>query len=657
MKHVLWTAVVLALLGGAGPAMAGDLPAAETTAPAGDYQAAWLKLEKGWEKGADVALFLGLRGGQATAVWFCAPARGDCHRMWADEVTVKLAGDSLKGEVKGRMAKVWAPIAHVGDYAYALDARVSGGKVAGTFTARIALKDQKEQTATGTLMGTLAGEEQLRKEQALPAGKDWPGYYGVGSAFRGPECGARMIADLGAARPLWKAEEPLPCMWGKGPDGRYKMRACVVGVDGGASSPVVAGGLAYVFYFRPAGPLANEPQLREEAAKHTPSPLGHQAYVEWHRPLADDIVVCLDAATGKTVWRTVLKERGVNLQTHKWRGFNPVPLVADGVVYVVDYANRVYALDARAGKLLWEYGKGSKQFTASAAGPLLADGVLVASLGEMVGLDPKTGRELWKGPGGNLLLWRKEGKDRVIALAEHRFKDAAGKNAACLLVSCFEPRAPGAGEGSGKVLWKAETPLWSPRDVGPLIEGGFLVGCEATKGEKPGEADFAKETQVLCYRLKEDGLEKAWAAPAPYPAVDKLALAIANGHVYVAGSQETFCLKLDTGERVGVAKAGGARTQTMFAADSRVFIQPEGRHGGQSFYMLDGDPKGFRVLPASGGGDLKHPGAGQWVPPHVHDTAYANHPVGYPLVDGRLFVRGHDGLYCYDLREAAPATP
>jgi hypothetical protein len=38
------------------------------------------------------------------------------------------------------------------------------------------------------------------------------------------------------------------------------------------------------------------------------------------------------------------------------------------------------------------------------------------------------------------------------------------------------------------------------------------------------------------------------------------------------------------------------------------------------------------------------------VPPHVPDTAYADQPVSYPLVDGRLFVRGHDGLYCYDLR-------
>ncbi len=630
------------------------LPAPETTTPSGDYRVAWLKLEKGWENGSDLMLFLGFRGERATAVWFCAPPRNDCHRMWPDEIAVTCAGDSLKGDLKGRMVKLWAPIAHVGDYVYTLDAKVNEGKVAGTFKAHTALSGAKEQTLSGTLSGELMNEERLTKEQAFPAGKDWPGHYGAGFAFRGPDCGAKMIDDLAAARPVWKSEEPLPCMWGKGPDARYKLRACVTGVDGGASSPVVAGGLAYVFYFRPTGSLPagekqpTEAQLREEAAKATPSPIGQQAYVEWHRPLADDIIVCLDATSGKTVWKTTLPARAVNHQTHKWRGFNPVPLVAGSVVYAVNYANRVYALDAKTGKLLWEYGKGAKQFTASSATPLLAEGVLVAAVGETVGLDPNTGQELWKAPGGNLLLWRSNGKERVIAISHHMFKDDTGRNVVSTLVSCLEPK-------KGKTLWKAETPLWSPRDVGPIIEGDFLVGAEATKGEKPGEADFAKGTQILCYRLKDEGLERAWAAQAPYPAVDKIALAIANGCVYAAGSQETLCLKLETGEKLGTAKAGGARTQTMFAADGRVFIQPEGRHGGQSFFMLDGTPATFRLLPASAlGGELKHPGAGQWVPPHVHDTAYANHPVGYPLVDGRLFVRGHDGLYCYDLRKPEP---
>ena len=64
-----------------------------------------------------------------------------------------------------------------------------------------------------------------------------------------------------------------------------------------------------------------------------------------------------------------------------------------------------------------------------------------------------------------------------------------------------------------------------------------------------------------------------------------------------------------------------------------------------------GDPKDFRALLTSEPAAGHHRPAGQWIPPRPHDTAYANHAVSYPLVDGRLFVRGRDGLYCYDLRQ------
>jgi len=634
---LLHVAVALA----AGPSAAP--PAPQTTAPSGDYQVAWLTLAKAWDDGRDLPLFVGLRGGRGAQVWFCAPQRRDCHRMWIDADTLKLAGGKLSGEVGGRMVKIWAPIAHVGDYVFSLDAAVEGGKMTGTYTATFTPTAQagpgaKQQTVKGALAGQIATGAELAKRDAMAAGKDWPGYYGVDFAFRGPDCGAKMIDDLAACRPLWKAEESLPCMWGKGPDGRYKVRACVVGVDGGASSPVVAGGMAYCFYFRPVGPVADEPRLRQEAAKFTPSAPAQQAYVDWHRPLADDVVVGIDAATGRTAWRTVLPGRAINLQTHKWRGYNPVPFVAGGVVYVVDFTNRLYALDAASGRLLWEYPKAAaKRFTASATGPIVADGVAVASLGgQAVGLDARSGKELWKAPGGNLLVWQKGAVRRVIVTG-----GIVGKPG--MIVSCLEPK-------TGKVAWRAETPMWGAGDVYPILDGDRLVSCVPVKGDKPGEADFGRDSQVVCYRLTDDGLEKAWAVPAPYPAVDKYALAIAGGHVYVDGSGETFCLKLDTGEKMGTAKAGGARTQMMFAADGRLFIQPEGRHGGQSFYMLDAAPAGFRVLGAGGTAATNHPGAGQWVPPHPPDTAYANQPVSYPLVDGRLFVRGHDGLYCYDLR-------
>ena len=68
--------------------------------------------------------------------------------------------------------------------------------------------------------------------------------------------------------------------------------------------------------------------------------------------------------------------------------------------------------------------------------------------------------------------------------------------------------------------------------------------------------------------------------------------------------------------------------------------------------MVDGNPGTFRLL---GNAEAKTPDGRvvPWRPPHPHDTAYAVQAVTYPVVDGRLFVRGHDGLYCCDLR--APA--
>jgi outer membrane protein assembly factor BamB len=648
--------VSLALLGAtlaagaAAPPPPAPLAPPVTTAPGGDYQTAWLTLAGGWEGGKDLPLFLGLRGGQAVQAWYCAPGRSDAHRLWLDEIAVNLAGGSLKGEVRGRMVKVWAPIAHVGNYVYVLDAKVESGRVTGTFTARFAPTagagaGEKEQSTSGAVSGRLASAADLHKDQAIPTGKDWPWYYGDGSAFCGPACGAAMIEDLKDVRPLWKAEEPLPTMWGKGPDGRYKIRACVVGVDGGASSPVVAGGRVYAFYFRPCGSVENEAALRREAAKFTASPAAQQSYVDWHRPAADDIVVCFDGATGGTLWKTVLPGRSVNHQTHKWRGYNPVPFIAGGMTYVVNYSNRLYALDAATGKVKWEYGRAAaKQFTASATGPAVAGGVVVACLGGgTVGLDARTGEELWKGAGGNLLVWRKGGTERIILAGANPGKPG-------MYLACLEPR-------TGKELWKAETDLWGARDVYPIVQGDWLVGCVAVKGDKPGEADFGRDSRVVGYRLADDGAALAWSAPAPYPAVDKFALTVWGGHVYVAGSAETFCLRLETGEKVASAPAGGARTQALFAADGRLFLQPEGRHGGQSFVMMAGDPANFRVLGSGTAERTNHPGAGQWVPPHPHDTAYANHPVMYPVVDGRLFVRGGDGLYCVKRRRVAIGDP
>ena len=633
-------ALVLGVSAAAAPAGAPNGEAVETTAPEGEYQTAWLTLEKAGEGGADLPLFVGLRAGRAVQVWYCEPARRDSHQMWLDRVTLALAGTALRGEASGRMVKHWAPIAHVGDYVLRLDAKAADGEVGGTFALKLALKGREEQSVRGALRGALRGERQVAQDQALPAGADWGWFYGVGAALRAPDCRAEMIVHLGAARPLYKAEEPLPCMWGKGPEDRYFRRACVVGCTGGTSSPVVAGGRVYCFYYRPtgaigAGPIryaaaaqkfAGEKEILACAAEFTPSPIGQRALVDWYRPFADDVVVCIDAATGKTVWTTRLKDRAVNFQAHKWRGFNPTPFVAGGMVYVVNYANRVYALDAAGGKPAWEYAEmASKQFTASAAGPVVADGVVVANVGGLVGLEAKTGRAIWKarGQAGSPLLWRHDGVERVVVF---RMAAAAGKTTAGEL-TCVEPR-------TGRELWKAGIGQDSVTPGDLLIDGDRLVGAEAKKGS------------VFCCRLKPDGLETLWSVQPPNPAANgtSYALAIADGCVYGAGEDAVFALKLDTGERIGVAKDIGSHNHnvTIHVMGSRLLLSPDTSHGRQQFSLFDVGPGGVKRL---GGPEY-------WSPPHPQDTSYNVMPLMYPMADGRIFIRGVDGLYCYDLRAA-----
>jgi hypothetical protein len=40
-----------------------------------------------------------------------------------------------------------------------------------------------------------------------------------------------------------------------------------------------------------------------------------------------------------------------------------------------------------------------------------------------------------------------------------------------------------------------------------------------------------------------------------------------------------------------------------------------------------------------------------WAPTHTSTTAYNSQPIVTPIVDGRAFIRGGDGIYCYDLRK------
>jgi outer membrane protein assembly factor BamB len=519
-------------------------------------------------------------------------------------------------------------------YVYHLDAKVAGSSVSGTVAATFQGQGG-QQTVKGGITGTLQSETQLAENQRLPPGKDWPWYFGVGAALEGPHSDAVMIDDLARARPVWKSEDLMPTCWGNAPDGRYAIRAAYTRTTGGASSPVVADGRVYQFYYRPTGDLPPQTmkQIEGEAAKVSGIPNATAYMADFLRPRADDVVVCLEAATGKTLWKTTYPDASANHQTHKWRGFNPTPCVAGDTVYVLDYANCLHALEASTGKPKWDCtALASKIFTASGTGPVVTGRVVAFPAGNAVlGLETGTGKPLWTQAeaGGTLLPWTSGGKTRLLAV-RHGVRPSqtdAKKKEAVTQVACLDP-------ATGKPLWTGDTEFRAVEYL-PVLSGDYLVSYASLI-----ENNVSNSGRVLAYRLTAEGLQRAWESAAPAPVTDSFGLAIANGVVYVDGEKLTFALRLSDGQKLAAVEGvGGARTQLAFFANGRLLIQPEGRHGRQAFYMLDGSPAAFRQLGAL------------WDPPHPWTTAYADMPIGYPLVDGRLFVRGFDGIYCYDLRK------
>jgi hypothetical protein len=105
----------------------------------------------------------------------------------------------------------------------------------------------------------------------------------------------------------------------------------------------------------------------------------------------------------------------------------------------------------------------------------------------------------------------------------------------------------------------------------------------------------------------------------------------------VAGEMQLLDLK--TGKVVATAVGPAPINEGhVFTAENPVFTAPDGSHGNSSLAVYGATPETFKLL-------------GSWTPPHPHTNSYHMKCMTFPIVEGRLFMRGFDGIYCYDLRK------
>ncbi len=609
---------------------------------------------------------------------------GNAETHKVDPSRLTLRGQRLGGPVKVAIkpAGGFPPGNRSVECTYAVGGFLKDGRLTGSYSGRYGRKHE----AVGVIRGRILSEEDLETQANVPVARlavgdtasgkfdptqpgkvvsraearriGWPSWAGPYYSFRGIACGYKLVDDLHNAKLLWQSEETTPVAkafasvsdsYSGGRHGRTQKGQ----YPGGGASPVVMDGRVLLSYYVPA--------------KDSPWVIGEKARWRKRPLLATDVVLCVDADTGKTVWKREFPG-GPFYIGHKSAGNSGLsPCVSDGKVYSFSTGHMLRALEVATGNVVWEtplpakrdgqknqheqamayraeilrrQGSGQEAYLGveqmksrhfgSRNGMNLAciDGAVLVE--GVHAFDAATGRRLWNSPfEGHPVRWRHSGRDLML-LSRRQSETKAD-------MVCVEPR-------TGKVVW-TEPFGGLPQCTLLGIEGDSVVG------RAPG-AEFLNEkgkpsndALLTMWRLGPRGAELLWRHDAKTgPRIHWKNQPVLAGDVAFCGisgedGYPVACFDAKTGKHLGTINApSGRRPGNILRIEDRALILGDASHIKNEVWWAAADGRSFRVI------------GKPWVNPHPPTTPlYAT--ITWPYVDGRLYMRGADGIYCYDLRK------
>ncbi|MBI4657383.1 MAG: PQQ-like beta-propeller repeat protein [Verrucomicrobia bacterium] len=224
----------------------------------------------------------------------------------------------------------------------------------------------------------------------------------------------------------------------------------------------------------------------------TPSLVGDKLYV-FARQESSEVIRCLDAATGKELWQEKYDSLGATGPASGHSGPRSSPTVTEGKVLTLGVRGILSCLDAATGKVVWRkddfQGAWPRFFAASS--PIVVDAMCIAQLGGqnnggIVAYDLATGNEKWKWTGespayASPVLMTVGGAKVIIAQTEKSLMAVGVSNGKSLWQIAFAPQGMG---------YNASTPIV---DGQTLIYAGQGRGIRAVKLEKEGDGMVAKD--------------------------------------------------------------------------------------------------------------------------------------------------------------------
>jgi outer membrane protein assembly factor BamB len=345
----------------------------------------------------------------------------------------------------------------------------------------------------------------------------------------------------------------------------------------------------------------------------SPIIVGERLYIT--SDVGDDLIVFALDLDGAVHWRA---KNG-----RAWKGPYPGARAccawSDGRLYHLNAHGRLACLDAATGKELWtidilkEFG--ARNITWALSECLLVDGprVIVTPGGTralMAALDRRTGA----------VLWRTEplGNDRASHCSPLLFRYGGRRT----IANCSSAHGFGVDADTGKLLWTI--PLRNPHGVNvatPIYGEGCLFFV----------TPYAEHGRL--YRLRADGssmtAEHVWTSP-----IDTVTGCgvLVNGTLFAAGYRDLkWWVGIDwrTGETR--CELNDLTTGAALYADRRLYVL---------------DEQGTAALLEPQAESLKIVSQFRVTTERVND-AWA-HPV---LLHGRLYLRYHDTLWCYDVKD------
>ena len=472
---------------------------------------------------------------------------------------------------------------------------------------------------------------------------DWPCYSGPLGTFA-DETKTPLLNDFSQAKLVWKSEDKS-IGWGKTTSGERTLtnpkRAPGL-YHSGQGSLIVAGGLVIAGYFIPSGDViakASEgvaPEFRQRAL------IG-----------ADDVILAVDTATGKTKWKQIFAGKGINAGSGKRPTYGATPAAAQGKVFHIGTTGRIYCVDLADGKPVWESFIGTeapKLIDEHAAKTLadtcgyglhflqylqVCDQVLLVPAGDkLVGFDIATGKRWWECAGvlsgGNVpspvTIENQRTLFCVNAKGEMRLMEAK----------------------TGKILWtKATSPSISHLTQAVAADGKAFMW-------NPGETVVENgKNQLLgkpaCYELKLDGAKLLWELPGNYQ--------------HVMGGDGGQCAKIgyrDGRAYFGTSGKSGYAFVAVNVTDGKILgnLTKAASYGSFSLwgdkFVMTGDnshesmgsscdytPHTLELAPT---GKSYSPRGKQGVSGYIF-------PMRDPFADGFQFTKTATGqIWCYDLR-------